>query len=195
MSRSKFKKIIVMSDENIGRFFNYHDDEDDSEDKSENWKPVKQYGKELYRKSIDILNLAQTMSDMLPDEDDDDPAATKHLIMQNAYLVPAKIQGAMAMEYYSLMMENAVIIKVNICQLREQLWACREFHGIEQEYIDVIRNEIEAFRKIFINWLNAIDKENDLPDEWHLFNDPSTFPEDDESFDLSDFFNNFDPEE
>ena len=184
-----------MSDENIGRFFNYHDEDDDNEDKSENWKPVKQYGKELYRKSIDILNLAQTMSDMLPDEDDDDPTATKHLIMQNAYLVPAKIQGALVMEYYSLMMENAVIIKVNICQLREQLWACKEFHGIGQEYIDVIRNEIDAFRKIFINWVNAFDKANDLPDEWHLFNDPSTFPEDDEPFDPNEFFNNFDPED
>jgi hypothetical protein len=185
-----------MSDDNIGRFFDYHDMEDDDEEsKSENWKPVKKFGKELYRKSIDILNLAQTMSDMLPDEDDDDPTATKHLIMQNAYLVPAKIQGAMAMEYYSLMMENAVIIKVNICQLREQLWACKEFHGIEQQYIDVVRNEIEAFRKIFINWVTSIDKENDLPDEWHLFNDPSTFPEDDEPFDPKDFFNNFDPED
>ena len=167
-----------MSDDNIGRFFDYHDREDDDA-KNEDWKPVRQYGKELYRKSIDILNLAKTICDMLPDEDDDDPTATKHLIMQNAYLVPAKIQGAMVMEYYSLMMENAVIIKVNICQLREQLWACKEFHGIEQQYIDVVRNEIEAFRKVFISWVTAFDRENDLPDEWHLFNDPATFSEDD----------------
>jgi len=166
-----------MSDDNIGRFFNYHDMEDDDGDKTDDWKPVKQYGKELYRKSIDILNLAQTIVDMLPEEDDD-PHSTKSLMMQNAYLVPAKIQGAMVMEYYLLMMENAVIIKVNICQLREQLWACKEFHGIEQRYIDVLRDEIEKFRAIFVNWVSAFDKGNDLPDEWHLFNDPADFPED-----------------
>jgi hypothetical protein len=168
-----------MGDDNIGRFFNYHDMGDDGDEKSENWKPVKQYGKALYRKSIDILNLARTIGDMLPEDEDAD--STRHLILENAYLVPAKIKGAMVMEYYSLMMENAVIIKVNICQLREQLWACKEFHGLEQQYIDVLRNEIDDFRKIFINWIASFDKKNDLPDEWHLFNDPSAFP-DDESF-------------
>jgi hypothetical protein len=168
-----------MGDDNIGRFFNYHDMGDDGDEKSENWKPVKQYGKALYRKSIDILNLARTIGDMLPEDEDAD--STRHLILQNAYLVPAKIKGAMVMEYYSLMMENAVIIKVNICQLREQLWACKEFHGLEQQYIDVLRNEIDDFRKIFINWIASFDEKNDLPDEWHLFNDPSAFP-DDESF-------------
>ncbi|MFM2326486.1 MAG: hypothetical protein RIR31_688 [Bacteroidota bacterium] len=168
-----------MGDDNIGRFFNYHDMGDDGDEKSENWKPVKQYGKALYRKSIDILNLARTIGDMLPEDEDAD--STRHLILENAYLVPAKIKGAMVMEYYSLMMENAVIIKVNICQLREQLWACKEFHGLEQQYIDVLRNEIDDFRKIFINWIASFDEKNDLPDEWHLFNDPSAFP-DDESF-------------
>jgi hypothetical protein len=165
-----------MGDDNIGRFFNYHDMGDDGDEKSENWKPVKQYGKALYRKSIDILNLARTIGDMLPEDEDAD--STRHLILQNAYLVPAKIKGAMVMEYYSLMMENAVIIKVNICQLREQLWACKEFHGLEQQYIDVLRNEIDDFRKIFINWITSFDKKNDFPDEWHLFNDPSAFPND-----------------
>jgi hypothetical protein len=165
-----------MGDDNIGRFFNYHDMGDDGDEKSENWKPVKQYSKALYRKSIDILNLARTIGDMLPEDEDAD--STRHLILQNAYLVPAKIKGAMVMEYYSLMMENAVIIKVNICQLREQLWACKEFHGLEQQYIDVLRNEIDDFRKIFINWITSFDKKNDLPDEWHLFNDPSAFPDD-----------------
>ena len=181
-----------MSDENIGGFFSYEGMYEGDDEKNESWKPVKQFGKEVYKKSIDILNLARTMCDMLPD--DDHAADTKSLMMQNAYLVPAKIAGAAAMECYSLMMENAVIIKVNICQLREQLWACKEFHNIEQQYIDVLRNEIETFRKIFVSWVTAFDKENDLPDEWHLFNDPASFPDDDEPFNAKDFFDNFDPE-
>ncbi|MEI9955234.1 MAG: hypothetical protein WDM90_02770 [Ferruginibacter sp.] len=184
-----------MSDENIGGFFNYHDMEDDDDDeKAESWKPIKTHGNALYRKSIDILNLARTICDMLP-EDEDEIISTKSLIMQNAYLIPAKIKGAMGMEYYLLMIENAVIIKVNACQLREQLWACNHLHGIERKYTDVLRNEIEEFRKIFISWVTSFDKENDLPDEWHLFNDPSTFPEDDEPFDAKDFFENFNPDD
>lgn len=178
-----------MSEDNIGRFMSYHDDDDD--DDNESWKPVNQFGKALYRKSVDILNLAQSLCDMLP-EDDDHAEQTEHMILQNACIIPAKIKGAMAMEYYSLMIENAVIVKVNAVELRTALWACSTMHGIDQKYVDVIREEIEAFRKIFISWIGAFDKTNDLPDEWHLFNDPASFPEDDEPFDPNDFLGNND---
>ena len=100
--------------------------------------------------------------------------------MENAIKIPAKIKGAMAMDVYSLMMENAVIIKVNILELKAQLWACKELHGIEAQHLDVLKNEITAFQEIFIRWVSSFDKTNDLPDEWHLFNDPSSFPADDE---------------
>lgn len=180
-----------MSDDNIGRFMSYHDDDDD--DDNESWKPVNQFGKALYRKSVDILNLAQTLCDMLP-ENDDHAAHTEHMIMQNACIIPAKIKGAMAMEYYSLMIENAVIVKVNAVELCTALWACSTMHGIDQKYVDVIREEIEVFRKIFINWVGAFDKTNDLPDEWHLFNDPASFPEDDEPFDPNNFLGKDDTE-
>ncbi|MBS1513371.1 MAG: hypothetical protein JST86_21215 [Bacteroidetes bacterium] len=180
-----------MDHENIGGFFSYEDMHDDTG--QENWKPVNQFGKALYKKSVDILNVTQTICDMLPD--DDHAQDTKGFMMQNALLVSAKIAGARSMEYYSLQMESAVIIKVNICQLREQTWACLSFHNMEQQYVDVLRNEIEAFRKIFVDWVKAFDKSHDLPDEWHLFNDPTTFPEDDEPFNPDAFFEDFDPDE
>ena len=85
--------------------------------------------------------------------------------------------------------------KVNAVELRTALWSCSTMHDIEQKYVDVIRDEIENFRKIFINWIGVFDKTNDLPDEWHLFNDPASFPEDDEPFDPNDFFNNQDDDE
>ena len=181
-----------MSD-NIGGFFSYRDLDDDDDNKGESWKPIKQHGNALFKKAIDILNLTKTMCDVLPE--DEDAEMTKQLMMENAMLVPAKIRGTMVMEYYSLMMNNAVIIKVNICQLREQLWSCKEFYQIEQRYIDVLRDEIEAFRKIFVDWVTSFDKEHDLPDEWHLFNDPASFPDDDEPFDAGKFLADFDPDD
>lgn len=62
-------------------------------------------------------------------------------------------------------------------ELKAQLCACNALHGIEEKYVDVLRNEIEAFKKIFIQWVISFDKKNDLPDEWYLFNDPSSFPD------------------
>lgn len=168
-----------MSDDNLGNFFDAESFKNtDEESNSENWKPVKIYGNELFKKAIDILNLVETIGDLLPE--DDHAEITKRLMLENAMTVPAKIKGALAVdEVYSIVMESAVIIKVNICQLKAQLWACSTLHNIEEKYLDVLKVEIEKFRTIFIQWVGAFDKENDLPDEWHLFNDPDTFPADD----------------
>ena len=184
-----------MSDNNLGNFFDAENFKNESDDRnSENWKPVKFFGNELFKKGIDILNLTRTICDVLPV--DEHAEITKQLMMENAMLVTSKIKGAMAIdEVYSLVMENAVIIKVNICQLKDQLWACNAIHEVEQKYLDVLNDEIESFKKIFIQWVGSFDKENDLPDEWHLFNDPAKFPEDDEPFDARSFMENFDPED
>jgi hypothetical protein len=164
-----------MSNDNLGNFFNA-DDFDGDEDDAESWKPVKVHGNALFKKAIEILNLTRTLCDVLGDEEEAE--ATKRLMLENAMLVPAKIKGGMAIDHiYSAAMENAVIIKVNIVQLKDQLWACNAIHNIEEKYLDVLRNEIEAFRKIFVQWVTAFDKENDMPDVWHLFNDPSSFPD------------------
>lgn len=160
-----------MSIDNPGSFFSA----DDFKKDENSWKPIKINGELLYKKSVDILNLSNTICDLLEDE------MTKGLIMQNAMVIPAKIRSAMAIdEVYSLVMENAVIVKVNICELNAQLWACEEIYGVEKKYIDVLREEIESFKKIFIDWVSSFDKANDHPDEWHLFNDPNDFPEEDD---------------
>lgn len=163
-----------MSIDNPGRFFDAEDFDSDDEDKL---KPVNIYGQELYKKAVDILNITTTITDLLPEEPDE-RISTAALMLENAYKIPAKIRGAMGVEIYSLMMENAVIIKVNIMELKTQLWACEEMHGIEKKYTGVLKNEMAVFKELFIQWIKAFDKTNDLPDDWHLFNDPSTFPDD-----------------
>ncbi|MEP7110081.1 MAG: hypothetical protein ABI760_18950 [Ferruginibacter sp.] len=184
-----------MSTDNPGNFFRSESfNDEDGDNKNENWKPVKIHGNALFKKAIDILNLTETICDVLPEDEHAD--ITRRLMMENAMIVPAKIKGAMAVEeVYSIVMENAVIIKVNICQLKAQLWACDAIHSVEEKYLDVLKDEIESFKKIFIQWVTSFDKENDLPDEWHLFNDPGTFPDDDEPFDAKSFLENFDPDD
>lgn len=183
-----------MSDDNLGNFFkaeNFNDEDDDRN--SENWKPVKIHGNELFKKAIDILNLTEIICEVLPEDDHAD--ITRRLMLENAMIVPGKIKGALAVdEVYSIVMESAVIIKVNICQLKAQLWACSAIHNVEEKYLDVLKDEIEKFKAVFIQWVTSFDKENDLPDEWHLFNDPSSFPEDDEPFDAKGFMGDFDPD-
>lgn len=182
-----------MSEDNIGNFFGAENFQD-GENNGDSLKPVKIYGQELFKKAIDILNLTKTICDLLPEDDHAD--ITKRLMMENAMIVPGKIKGAMGVDdVYSIVMESAVIIKVNICELKAQLWACSNIDCVEERYLDVLKDEIDEFKNIFIRWVSSFDKENDLPDEWHLFNDPASFPDDDEPFNAKDFFENFDPED
>ena len=136
-----------MSTDNPG---NYSDDQlSDDDENADAWEPVKIHGNALFKKSIDILNITRTIGDLLADADGGEDTA--RLMMDNAMIVPAKIKGAISMdEVYSLVMERAVIIKVNISELKTQLWACGEMHGLEKKYIDVLEDEIETFEQIFI---------------------------------------------
>ncbi|RYD78110.1 MAG: hypothetical protein EOP53_11775 [Sphingobacteriales bacterium] len=114
-------------------------------------------------------------------ESAEDGRLTQQLIMENASRIPAKIRGAMSVdEMYSLVMESAVIIKVNVTELHAQLWACEELHDIEKKYVDVLKEEIAIFKSLFITWVKCFDKSNDLPDEWYLFNNPDDFPEEED---------------
>ena len=55
-----------MGNDNPGNFFDA-ENFDDSESGRENLKPVKLYGKQLFKKTINILNLSQTICDVLPE--------------------------------------------------------------------------------------------------------------------------------
>ena len=180
-----------MSIDNPGRFFSAGDFDDDEENKLQ---PSYIYGKELFKKATDILNITSTITDLLPEEPEE-KVSTIALMLENAHKIRAKIRGAMVMDLYSLKMENAVIIKVNVMELNAQIWVCEEEHGIEKKYTEILRDEIVAFKELFIQWIKSFDKTNDLPDNWHLFNDPSTFPQDDEPFDPKKYLDNFDPDE
>ena len=148
----------------------------------------------MFKKAIDILNLSQTICDVLPERKHAE--VTPSLMMGNTNTVTTKIKGTMAAhDVYSLVMENAVIIKVNMGQLKDWLWACEAIHNVEERYVDVLKNEIKTFKKIFIQWVGSFNKKRDLPYEWHLFNGPANFPDDYKPFDARDFSDNSNPDD
>ena len=69
------------------------------------------------------------------------------------------------------------------------LWACEAIHNVEERYLDVLKNEIKTFKKIFIQWVGSFDKERDLPDG------SGNFPNGDKPFDARDFSDNSNPDD
>ena len=52
-----------------------------------------------------------------------------------------------------------------------------EDFGFENvEYFQIIRNLIEEYRLLFIDWVSSFDKWNYIIDRWGLFNPPGVTP-------------------
>lgn len=168
-----------------------NDDDDymDDEMQSDQWKPFYQAHKKLSEKAREMFHLILALKESFSDKElEEDHHHPYHLMMENITMAMAKLAGAKVMEdLYHGLMENAVLIKVNMTELNVQVFAAREFYNGDPTYLQVIKDELEEFRKLFIEWRNTFDSAKDQPDEWHLFNDPGSFPKDDEPFDPNEF--------
>ncbi|SDC48634.1 hypothetical protein [Niabella drilacis] len=163
--------------------------EDDLFEEGEQWKPFFRLQKQLSAKARKLLQLVLSLEASF-EIDEQEQTHPVHLMMQHISVASAKLSGAkMLYDVYHALMENAVLVKVNLTELKVQLFAAKEFYKGNREYLEVIKEEVEAFRLLFIQWVKTFDKTKDYPDEWHLFNDPADFPPDDseEDFDPRDF--------
>ena len=66
-------------------------------------------------------------------------------------------------------MECAVQVKVAACELLAQTSFCHSQGLIDDEYLAVLRNSIEEFRKLFVKWVKSFDRNQDTDDGWGLF--------------------------
>lgn len=154
----------------------------------------------IYQKAELLFQLVQSLVASLPEEDEY-IQATKHLMMEDAMIIPAKIAGAEGGDMYSIRMQNAAIIREHAMHLYVQVGSLR-FHKEykDLEYVKLIRNEIDAFRILFIEWVKNFDTANYFWDEWELFNPPGAIPpiestfNDDDDFDINEFMD-FDDDE
>ncbi|MBZ0202679.1 MAG: hypothetical protein IT281_04820 [Ignavibacteria bacterium] len=100
---------------------------------------------------------------------EDDVLMMKEQMLLNACMLGVKIAGAEAGDFYTLRMENAVIIKIHARELLTQTSFCKLENLSKPEYLKLLRDEIEVFRKLFVEWVKSFDKSNDFKDNWGLF--------------------------
>lgn len=115
-------------------------------------------------------------------------------MMENALLLPAKIAGVQGIDLYDLKMENATLIRKAARELCVQAGSLRFDETImDKDYIELLRNTIEEFRLLYIDWVENFDPWNYIKDDWGLFNPPGVSahdkdPDEDIPFDSNDFF-------
>jgi hypothetical protein len=148
----------------------------------------------IYKKAEEIFQLTDALIKTLPADDELLQETTVRFMLEDALIIQVKISGAEAVELYDLKMENAAIIRKAARELYVRAGSLQYEDKVEnKEYIELLRNEIEAFRLLFIDWVAEFDAWNYIIDRWGLFNPPGVSahdkdPDDDIPFNPDDFF-------
>lgn len=146
----------------------------------------------LYGKGMEIVEVVEKICALIP-EDNEHLAETRNWMRADAHQMVAKISGAEAGELYDLKMEAAAVIRKSARDLMVQKHSLAMFGFEEVEYFQIVRDLIEEYRVLFIEWVATFDRWNYVIDRWGLFNPPGVGPhdkdpDDDIPFDPNDIF-------
>ncbi len=129
----------------------------------------------IYRKGQEIFNLVAKITDLIP-ENDEYLMDIKGWMLSDAAQLTVKIAGAEAAGLYDLKMENAALIRKAARDLMVQQHSLESFGFEYVEYYQIVRDFIEEYRLLFIDWVAAFDKWDYVIDRWGLFNPPGVGP-------------------
>lgn len=146
-------------------FDNHEDWEEESEfDPKERRDQI--YSHPLMQKSKEIVSLTHALVGSLDE-------ARKELyggiMMEDAMILGAKFAGVSGISDYVLRMENATIMKVHAKSLNSMTYqlAMEETHA--EEHLQLLREAIQEFRILFVDWVKGFDPNDRYDDGWGLF--------------------------
>jgi len=143
-----------------------------SDDEDDIARPVKL---PIYRKGQEIFEIVSKIADLIP-ENNAHLMDIKGLMLSDAAQLTVKVAGAEAAGLYDLKMENAAIIRKAARDLMVQQHSLESFGFEYVEYWQMVRDLIEEYRLLFIDWVAGFDKGDYIIDRWGLFNPPGVGP-------------------
>jgi hypothetical protein len=148
----------------------YDDDDDDYEYDKPNVENLP-----LFEKGEEIKQVVYLLTSLFP-EDNMYLQSLKNEMIGDAALLTVKIAGAEATDLYDLKMEAATIIRKAACDLKLMNHSLEEFGFKDVGYFQIVRDLIEEYRLLFIDWVDGFDKWSYIVDRWGLFNPPGVSP-------------------
>ena len=146
------------------------DDNDDPEEMTPVNLPIYKKGKEIYKVVKEIADLIPEENEILQD--------IKMQMLTDAAMLTVKVAGAEGGDLYDIRMQNAALIRKAANDLMVQNHSLKTFGFEYAEYFIIVRNLIEEYRLLFIDWVEGFDKWNYVIDRWGLFNPPGVGPHD-----------------
>jgi len=136
----------------------------------------------IFRKGKEIIQVVDCICDLIP-EDNFELQEMKRLMYEDASQLAVKVAGAQGACLYDLKMEAAAIIRKAARDLYVHNHSLEIFGFKEVEYFQIVRNLIDEYRLLFIDWVAGFDKSDYIIDRWGLFNPPGVGPFDKDPYD------------
>ncbi|WP_066836578.1 hypothetical protein [Rufibacter ruber] len=130
---------------------------------------------ELYQKGREIFQLTVKIAALI-EEDQEIHVSLMEQMLEDASLLTVKVAGAEASDLYDLRMENATLIRKAARDLLTHCTSLEMFGFKDVHYFRLLREAIEEYRLLFLEWVNSFDPWNYLLDTWGLFNPPGISP-------------------
>lgn len=147
----------------------------------------------IYKKGEEIFDVIREICELIPEENEH-LQHVKAEMYADASMLTVKIAGAESAGLYDLKMEAATIIRKAAMDLMVKNHALKMFGFEYVEYYQIVRDLIEEYRLLFIEWVAGFDKWDYVIDRWGLFNPPGVGPFDKDPDEDIPFngFDNFD---
>jgi len=129
----------------------------------------------IYKKGLEIYEVVDQICQLIP-EDDEKLGHVKSIMIEDAMLLSVKVAGATGGQLYDIKMEAATIIRKAARELMIQNHSLEMFGFEHVEYYQIVRNLIEEYRLLFIDWVSKFDPWDYITDRWGLFNPPGVGP-------------------
>lgn len=125
----------------------------------------------IYKKAEEIYKTVSIITDLFP-EDNNYLQSIKSHILEDSMVILAKISGAEAVKRYDIKMENAAIIRKAAKDIMANGNNLEMFGFADAKYYKLIRNLIEEFRMLFVDWVSGFNPKHFIVNDWGLFNPP-----------------------
>lgn len=129
----------------------------------------------IYKKGEEIFEVVDQICQLIPD-DNKQLGYEKGIMLEDAMLLTVKVAGATAGHLYDIKMEAAAIIRKAARDLMIQNHSLEMFGFEHVEYFQIVRNLLEEYRLLFIDWVSKFDRSDYIIDRWGLFNPPGVGP-------------------
>lgn len=130
----------------------------------------------IYKKAEEIYKTVTIITGLFP-EDNNYLQSIKSHILEDSMVILAKISGAEAVKLYDIKMENAAIIRKAARDIMVSGNNLEMLGFADAKYYKLIRNLIEEFRVLFVDWVAGFNPKHFIVDDWGLFNPPGISPD------------------